>query len=133
MPVRNYPFSATRPGGIARPLLPVTIINPENGNRIKVLALIDTGADECALPASFAPILGHDLQAGERKKINTVNGMTVAYRHSTRIEIEGFTTQEALIDFLPNLFIPLLGMKNFLGNFILTINYPKKTFSLQRP
>jgi predicted aspartyl protease len=133
MPVRNYPFSATRPGGIARPFLPVTIINPQKGNQIKVFALLDTGADECALPASFAQILGHNLQAGEQKKINTVNGMTVAYRHTTRIEIEGFATQEVMIDFLPNLFIPLLGVKSFLGNFILTINYPNKTFSLQRP
>lgn len=133
MPVRNYPFSATRQGGIARPYLPVTIINPERGNRIKIFALIDTGADECALPASFAPMRGHNLQAGEQKKINTVNGMTVAYRHTSRLELEGFATQDVLIDFLPNLFIPLLGVRSFLGNFILTINYPNKTFSLQLP
>ena len=133
MPVRSYPFSSTRPGDIARPFVPVTIINPETGNRIKVLALIDTGADECALPASFARILGHNLEAGEPKKINTVNGMTVAYRHTTRIEIEEFATQDVLIDFLPNLSIPLLGVKSFLANFILTIDYPNQTFSLQLP
>jgi len=40
MPVRNYPFFSTMPGDIARPYLPVTIINPERGNRIKVFALI---------------------------------------------------------------------------------------------
>ncbi|OGP58972.1 MAG: hypothetical protein A2V67_19860 [Deltaproteobacteria bacterium RBG_13_61_14] len=112
-------------------MLPVTIINPDRGNRIKVFALIDTGADESALPASFAPILGHSLQAGQQRKINTGNGVTIAYSHATRIEIEGFATQNVLIDFMPNLSIPLLGVKSFLSNFILKIDYPQKTFSLQ--
>jgi predicted aspartyl protease len=54
---------------------------------MKVYALIDTGADECAFPASFAPLLGHNLQAGQSKKISTGNGITMAYGHITRIEI----------------------------------------------
>ena len=37
--------------------LPIKIINPENQKEINVFALIDTGADECALPASFASLL----------------------------------------------------------------------------
>lgn len=128
MPVRNYPFSATRPGDIARPYLPVTIINHDSGKHLKVFALIDTGADECALPATFATVLGHNLQAGQQRKINTGNGVTVAYSHTTRIVIEGFATQDVLIDFMLNLSVPLLGVKSFLGNFVLTIDYPNKTF-----
>ena len=130
MPIRNYPFSIARPGDIARPYLPITIINPTTNKHLKVFALIDTGADECAFPASFAPLLGHSLQTGQQRKISTGNGITVAYSHTTRIEIEGFATQEALIDFMPNLNIPLLGVRSFLSNFILTVDYPKKTFSL---
>lgn len=61
MPIRNYPFSITRPGDMARPYLPISIINPATNKYLKVFALIDTGADECAFPASFAPLLGHDL------------------------------------------------------------------------
>jgi len=95
-----------------------------------VFALIDTGADECAFPASFASLLGHNLQTGQQRKISTGNGITIAYSHTTRIEIEGFATQEALIDFMPNLNIPLLGVRSFLSNFILTVDYPNKTFSL---
>jgi predicted aspartyl protease len=133
MPIRNYPFSVIRPGDIARPYLPVTIINPTTNMQIKVYALIDTGADECAFPASFAPILGHNLQAGQPKKISTGNGITIAYSHITRIVIEGFSTQDVLVDFMPNLNIPLLGVKSFLSNFILTVDYPNKVFSLQLP
>jgi hypothetical protein len=46
MIVKDYPFIKTHPGDIARPYLPVTIINPENNKLINVYALIDTGADE---------------------------------------------------------------------------------------
>lgn len=133
MPVRNYPFSIIRPGDLARPYLPITIINPGTEIQIKVYALIDTGADECAFPASFAPLLGHNLQAGQLKRINTGNGVTIAYSHTNRIVIEGFSTQDVLIDFMPNLYIPLLGVKSFLSNFVLNVDYPKKVFSLLLP
>lgn len=133
MPVKNYPFSAPWPGAIARPCLPVTIINPENDRRLKVFAIIDTGADECAMPAPFADLLGHHLISGQPKKVSTGNGVAVAYSHTTRIEIEGFATQDVLIDFMTGLYFPLLGVRSFLANFILTINYPNQTFSLQRP
>ncbi|MHB8843892.1 MAG: retroviral-like aspartic protease family protein [Nitrospirota bacterium] len=132
MPVRDYPFSITRPGDAPRPYLPVTIVNPVAGSRLKVFALIDTGADECALPASFATLPGHNLQAGQQKRVSTGNGITLAYGHTTRIEVEGFSTQDVLIDFMPNLNIPLLGVKSFLNNFLLTVDYPNKMFSLKR-
>jgi clan AA aspartic protease len=133
MPVRNYPFTIIRPGDIARPYLPITVKNPDTDRQIKVYALIDTGADECAFPASFASLLGHNLLAGQQRKISTGNGLTIAYSHSTRIIIEGFTTKDVLIDFMPNLYIPLLGVRSFLSNFILTIDYPNRVFSLIIP
>lgn len=130
MSVHNYPFSVIRPGDVPRPYLPVTIINPDTDMQIKVYALIDTGADECALPSSFASILGHNFQDGQPKKISTGNGITIAYSHTTHIVIEGFSTQDVLVDFMPNLNIPLLGVRSFLSNFILTVDYPNKIFSL---
>ena len=42
------------------------------------------------------------------------------------------TIQDILIDFMPNLHVPLLGVKSFLSNFILTIDYPDLSFSLQK-
>lgn len=131
MPIRNYPFATIRKGDLPRPYLPITIINPDTNKKLKVFALIDTGADECAFPASFAPLLGHNLQSGRQKNISTGNGITIAYSHTTRLEIEGFATQDVLIDFMPNLNIPLLGVRSFLNNFVLTVDYPKKVFSLK--
>ncbi|MDP2922514.1 MAG: hypothetical protein Q8O30_02175 [Candidatus Omnitrophota bacterium] len=131
MLIEKYPFLKTHPNDIARPYLPITIINPENKRELNVYALIDTGADECALPASFSLPLGHNLQAGSQKRICTGNGMTTAYSHTVCIKTLGFSTENVLIDFMPNLNIPLLGVKSFLNNFILTINYPELIFSLQ--
>jgi predicted aspartyl protease len=128
--VKDYPFIKTRPDDIARPYLPVTILNQKKNKEINVYALIDTGADECALPASLASLLGHNLKSGYKKKINTGNGLTTAYSHSIRIKAFNFVTDEVLIDFMPNLHIPLLGVKSFLSNFILKVNYKNSTFSL---
>ncbi|MFN3966347.1 MAG: hypothetical protein ACK4JE_01450, partial [Endomicrobiia bacterium] len=60
------------------------------------------------------------------------NGVTLAYSHTVKIEIPNFFTQNALVDFMPNLHVPLLGVKSFLNNFVLTVDYPKKKFSLKK-
>lgn len=130
MKLLNLPFTKLS-DDIGRPLLVVSIINPHNNKKIKIVGLIDTGADECALPASYAPLLNHNLKLGKKKEIQTGNGVTYAYSHTVRIEIDSFTSQNVLIDFLPNLHTPLLGVQSFLSNFILTLDYRKKVFSLE--
>jgi len=133
MIVRDYPFTVIKPGDLPRPYLPVTIINPETNRKLNVYALVDTGADECAFPASFAPLLGHNLQSGQAKRISMGNGVTIAYSHTTRILIKGFSTEDVLVDFMPNLNIPLLGVRSFLSTFVLTVDYPNNVFSLLLP
>jgi len=127
----DIPFTRFGKTDIPRPWLPVIITNPKTNQKIKVYGLIDTGADECALPASFAVLLGHDLQTGYSKEVGTGNGRTVAYSHTVIIKMGDFVTRNVLIDFMPNLHIPLLGVKSFLSNFLLTINYPGQKFSLR--
>jgi len=132
MNLSNIPFTKLSPDDISRPWLPVTIVNPHADKEVGVLGLIDTGADECALPASYADILGHNLQKGISKEINTGNGQTVAYSHTVRIKMDDFVIGDILIDFMPNLYVPLLGVKSFLSRFVLTVNYPKLAFSLEK-
>lgn len=131
MSLQNVPFIQIHPSDTLKPWLPVIIINPHSGKRIKTYGLIDTGADECALPAQYADILGHNLQRGIPKDISTGNGTTIAYSHTVSIETKGFQVDNVLIDFMPNLCVPLLGVKSFLNNFILTINYKDRAFSLK--
>ena len=145
MPINEFPFIKASAHSRLRPMLHVRITNPHSGLFMDTIGLIDTGADQCALPAQFADFLGHSLEAGQAKKIGTGNGVTMAYSHTCRIEIfdtaapqhgQGFvvhTIQDAPIDFMPNLSTVLLGVGNFLGRFTLTIDYPQKTFSICSP
>ncbi len=130
MLVKNNPFSITRPRGVARPYLFITIKNPDNNQELSVYALLDTGADECAFPASFASALGHDLARGPEKRVGTGNGATIAYTHTVCIQAGNFSTENVIVDFMPNLNTPLLGVKSFLSNFQLVIDYPNKQFSI---
>jgi hypothetical protein len=133
MPVLSFPFIAITPGEVSRPYLWTKISNPDTNNYLFVYALIDTGADECAPPASYAIILGHRLELGTPKSINTGNGITTSYAHSSMIGFENYKTEKVTIDYMPNLTTPLLGFKSFLSNFTLTVNYPEKYFSLEYP
>jgi len=137
MPIRDCPF--TNCGGVYRPILPVKIVNPHTGKSYSTRGIIDTGADECAIPAALASLLGHK-QAGKTKTIGTGNGVTAAYAHTTKFEIYHpvlgdliYTIPDTPVDFLPNLHIVLLGANNFLSRLVLTIDYPNKRFSIKYP
>jgi hypothetical protein len=97
------------------------------------------------LPASYAQLLGHNLTAGTAKNVNTGNGRTTAYGHTCTIEIFdtrllltgkskiAHTIPKTVIDFMPNLHCVLLGVKTFLSNFKLYIDYPRQLFSIRKP
>jgi len=137
MPLKDCPFLKLSKEDIPRPILPIKIINPHTGLAYTTFGIIDTGADECAIPASIASILGHNLQAGSTKIIGTGNGETIAFAHTTKFEIYhplsfrlAYTIQDTPIDFMPNLHVVLLGVNSFLIKFILNIDYPHKVFSV---
>lgn len=132
MDIINHPFIKISPNDIPRAALPLTIINPHTNKKLKTYGIIDTGADECAFPADFALLIGHNLQKGRPKSVRTGNGETTAYAHTISIQVYDFMIKDVLIDFLPNLAIPLLGVNSFLSNFVLSVNYPNFTFSLKR-
>ncbi|MEK7376986.1 MAG: retropepsin-like aspartic protease [Candidatus Margulisiibacteriota bacterium] len=131
MSLQDIPFLKIWPGDTPKPWLPIIIINPHTKKSLRTYGLIDTGADECALPSQFADALGHNLQKGASKEITTGNGITTAYSHTVSVRTGDFQTDEVLIDFMPNLSVPLLGVKSFLSKFILTVNYKERTFSLK--
>ena len=129
----DYPFTKIRPDDTPRPWLPVILVNPHANQSISVYGLIDTGADECAIPAGYAPMIGHNLQAGSQKTINTGNGPTAAYTHTLSLDVCGkIRIENVLIDFLPNLNVVLLGVRNFLSNYILTVDYLNSKISLKK-
>jgi len=146
MPIDSFPFfRAYHTDPRKRPWLFIRVKNPDTDRSFPTIGLVDTGADECCMPSSYADFLGHNLTAGTAKKINTGNGLTTAYGHTCIVEIldtnllfQGeekivCTIEETLIDFMSNLHCALLGVATFLNQFILTIDYPKQVFSLRKP
>jgi predicted aspartyl protease len=146
MPISDFPFlKASDADPTPRPWLFVRIQNPATGAFVHTIGLIDTGADECCLPAAFAKLLGHSLTAGMAKVINTGNGATTAYGHTctidifdTRLLLSGkekvaHTMPQTIVDFIPNLHCVLLGVRTFLSRFELTVNYPRQLFSIRKP
>jgi hypothetical protein len=133
MPIRNISFVHDRP------LLPIRVINPHTGNTQSLLGIVDTGADECCIPANYASLLGHNLHLGQPKDFNTGGGLATGYGHTTTIEIYDYSNQllfsinNVLIDYMPKLHVPLLGVKHFLDRFELNVHYPKKNFSIKWP
>lgn len=144
MPIKDYPFTHIG-AGCVRPMLWVKVTNPDNGLGFKTLAIVDTGADDCAFPASIAVQLGHKLKSVTPKEIATAGGKTYAYPHTSRVEIlemlpNGlcgdrvlYSISEAPIDFVVGCEAFLLGRKKFLNNFVLVVDYPRQVFSIRQP
>ena len=113
----DIPFKKLYPEDIPRPWLPVKIHNPHSNRSMNVYGLIDTGADECAVPAEYAPVLGHDLQAGIRKTINTGNGPTTAYAHTLCFETDSIKIDNVLIRFYAKLKCDIVRGQKFFKQF----------------
>jgi hypothetical protein len=121
--------------------LPIRIINPITQASLNTYGVIDTGASGCAIPAAIAQALGYGLTDDHKNSVITGGGSTEAYRFNTTIEVRHpvslgnniiFTINNEPIDFIINLPLVLLGTKEFLSNFVLRIDYPRKRFSLTR-
>lgn len=139
MPIVEFPFIKFSTDDLGRPILPVRIHNPHTGRFFVTWGIVDTGADECAIPATLANELGHTLERGSQKIVNTGAGPNTAFAHTTRIDILSlqkdilYSIKETPIDFMPNLHCVLLGVRNFLNHFILTVDYPNQKFSIIDP
>jgi hypothetical protein len=143
MPIKNHPFATIL--GVNRPMLWIRAINPDTGQGVIELAIVDPGADECVFPATTATELGHTLESGSKKSIKTASGTTYAYSHTSVVDILDmqlngmpgskvlYTIPKMPIDFVQGCDHFLLGVGNFLKDFVLTIDYPRQCFSIRKP
>lgn len=134
MPLRDYPFKAQ--GRSLKPILPIEIINPDSGDTYKTHGIRDTGADICVLSADIAKELGHNLEKGKLHEADGVGTDIKAYLHTTTIRMLGFDDIEfhcienTKIAYVENFDHVILGVKGFLDNFCLKIDYPNSRFSI---
>jgi predicted aspartyl protease len=83
------------------------------------------------MPSHYARLLGFTLRDGMRKKIITGNGMALAYTHMANVAVGECRVKNVPIDFVPHLNVVLLGTNGFLSRFVLTVDYPRRKFSLK--
>ena len=148
MPIVNYPFQAMIPGARRRPILPLRIRNPDpdSGQDFDTWGMIDTGADRIFIPSQIAEVINHNVVFGDPKSIITASGNTTAYEHTCEIQIFAMG-QNGQVDYgnmritippkhiwvLPDLDKVILGVDDFLADYILTIDYPNQMFSVRLP
>lgn len=126
-------------------MLWIRVTNPATGQAAIFKALVDTGAYSCVFPANVAPYLGHKLKSVKPVTIEGVGGFASTYPHTSRVEIlemlpNGlpgqtvlYTIRDTPIDFVEGCSHFLLGVNNFLARFVLTVNYPRRVFSIRNP
>ena len=125
-------------------MLWIRLTNPRTGMSLETLAIVDTGADVCVFPSGCAVALGHRLKSVKPNRMGGIGGCTLAWPHTSKVEIlsikaDGtvgshvlYTISKTFIDFSTTCPMFLLGTKNFLSNFILTVDYSKQTLSLRK-
>lgn len=144
MKVDRFPFISL--GGIARPMLWVRISTVDGAKRTRsLLAKVEPGADACFFPSDVAEELGYNLKSAVPVGIETIIGTGKAYLHRSIIEIlemlpDGsagervlYRIPEVLICFVENSKSFVLGARDFLSSFVLTVDYSKQFFSLTSP
>ncbi len=143
MKIHNYPFTTLR--GIARPMLWVRLSSLDGKKRSEpILAKIDTGSDACIFPFDVLYDLGHKLRPNEEAmSIGSTTGTGKGYSREVMLDIletlpDGSAGSKVIYN-LPKVVVYfvwnnknqfLLGAKDFLDHFVLTLDYKKRSFSL---
>lgn len=117
------------------PHLPVTL-RGEGGQVFNTSALVDSGADTCAMPESVAEILGFDLEAAEAARIATASGFVEARKINATIVVNLIREKRVIQapfnvimgDFEPPV---ILGRAGFFENFHVCFDERGRKFSLK--
>jgi hypothetical protein len=146
MPISNYPFQKKGNLPLRSPILPIRIVNPSNGFEYKTWGLIDTGAFDSAIPEHIAKTLGYDICSVKPTDGLGAGGCLQAYPHTFKIDFfemsgEGIVNSNKIVHTISKRYIGviqklpyvLLGVKEFLGKFVLIIDYKDKRVSVKHP
>lgn len=152
----NFPFIQKNIHSDPKPILSLWLGNShdELAGRVPLWGLIDTGADQSIIPESAAKEIGHFMdQTGVRKgRLDGIGGGVNVWFHTFDIKIclAKMVKGSVFIDYKkPLITVPevelavvpdkhykgdaILGVADFLKDYILTINYPRQVFSLETP
>jgi hypothetical protein len=118
-----------------RPYLALNLIN--NNRAFRCYGLVDSGADDCIFPASFARQLGLDYQAGKHYQFGGAGeGDQSAYFFDLGLEIVGIIKYSIPIGFSPimdKFGAGVLGQNGFFDHLSLGFHLPRGVFAIYTP
>jgi hypothetical protein len=132
----EYPFFNNQPQ------IPIIIKSPLTRTSIPVLALIDTGADNCLFPRHIPTSLGHTLKdkgapialghgVEEIGIMTWSHPLVIGLADPKNYNVVAKNMRQRMIDCTDSDTTPvLLGTSNFLRHFKLTVDYKKKIVKL---
>jgi hypothetical protein len=133
---RPMPATAVFPNGTVayRPNLEATLV-AMNGNKLRVLALADSGADHCVFPLSFATALKLDHHLMPHQLTGAIGKSdNITYSHELTINLGkglSFTSYVGFTEGLEESGIGLLGQTGFFENYSVRFDHKAKLFHLE--
>lgn len=130
-----HTFSYKIVNGALRPLIPIEIQKQSLGNSIKVIVLVDSGADICIFWGEIGEALCIDVQAGKKHEFGGIGSTRpqVGYWHKVGIVVGGETVNADVLfsyDISENLAI--VGQKSFFDRFVIKFDYKNRSVVLRK-
>jgi len=121
----------------SRPVIPIQLIRC--ANKVRYLAMIDSGADFCVFHASIGEIIGLTIESGKSQYFSGVSGQQnissglLAYFHDIQIEVGGykFDCWAGFSRDIENLPYGFLGQLGFFDLLDIHFNYNKERIELK--
>jgi hypothetical protein len=128
------PSSPSFPNGYVayRPVVRLDLVN--GANRLSCYAIVDSGADACVFPLSFAVRLGLDPLAKEPSAASGVSGSTSIYHWDIEMDFGSILKIPAYVGFtsgMDAIRIGLLGQMGFFDQVNVSFDYRKKLFVIE--
>lgn len=122
------------PHGFERPIIRIAV--GHNGRQVPYFALIDSGADMNIMHAELAPLLGINLEAGERSEIGGVvdSERRPFYIHRVALHVGDRIHEDVKVGFMPSLAKTghgLLGQYGFFDLYRVAFDLAKGEIELQ--
>ena len=133
---RKFPAGPTEPfprrTSVVRPVVPIALIN--GGNRVRVFALIDSGADYCIFHAEIGEQIGLEIESGKSLSFSGISSVgQTAYFHNIELEVGGhrFDCYAGFSRDIQDLPYGILGQVGFFDIFKVSFDYKKEKIELQ--
>lgn len=134
----KVPPSAAHPDGqTLRNPKTVATLTASNGKTLRVFVLLDTGADACCFPLTYALLLGIDVQSLPMEMTGGIGSMAnVTYYDTVQVDLgQGvvFTAKAAFMEGMNMHAMGLLGQDGFFSSFDVHFSHKTSTFTIITP